>query len=105
MIGGPHDVSVMGLLAPLIKTILLSAFVTQKAAMFIAKASQADLTLIGDLIATGKLKPVIDKIYPLSEAADAVRHVEEGHARGKVIIGLESAESSNPQTTQIAQTQ
>lgn len=56
--------------------------------MFIAKASQADLTFLGELIVSGKLKPVIDKSYPLSEAAVAVRHVEEGHARGKVLINL-----------------
>ena len=89
MVGAPHDVSLIGLLAPMIKTILLSAFVDQKAVMFIAKSSQDDLTLLGELIATGKLKPVIDKSYSLSEARDAIRHVEEGHARGKVLIILE----------------
>jgi NADPH:quinone reductase-like Zn-dependent oxidoreductase len=85
-IGAPHDVSMMALLAPMIKDLALSAFGSQKAVMFIAKSSQEDLALIGELIASGKVKPVIDKIYSLSEASDAVRHVEEGHARGKVII-------------------
>jgi NADPH:quinone reductase-like Zn-dependent oxidoreductase len=89
MVGAPHDASVMGLLAQMIEALLLSLFVSQKAVMFIAKSSQDDLTLLGELIATGKLKPVIDKSYSLSEAADAVRHVEEGHARGKVLITLE----------------
>ena len=70
----------------MIKDLLLSVFVSQKAVMFIAKSSQDDLTLLGELIATGTLKPVIDRRYSLSEAPDAVRHVEEGHARGKVII-------------------
>lgn len=93
MIGAPHDVSMIGLLAPIIKTVLLSALVSQKAVMFIAKASQDDLTLLGELIANGKLEPVIDKSYSLSDAADAVRHVEEGHARGKVIITLDPAGS------------
>src|SRR6184192_4387233 len=88
MVGAPHDVSVIGLLAPMIKTILLSALVSQKAIMFIAKASQNDLILLGQLIATGKLKPVIDRRYSLSEARDALRYLEEGHARGKVIITL-----------------
>ena len=50
-----------------------------------------DLTLLGELIATGKLEPVIDRAYSLSEAGDAVRHVEEGHARGKVIIDADRA--------------
>jgi NADPH:quinone reductase-like Zn-dependent oxidoreductase len=88
IVGGPHDPSVMDLLGPIIKALWLSLFGNQKAIMFIAKASQADLTFLGELIATGKLKPVIDKCYNLSEAADAVRHVEEGHARGKVLITL-----------------
>lgn len=78
----------MDLLGPIIKGLWLSLFGNQKAIMFIAKASQADLTFLGELIATGKLKPVIDKCYNLSEAADAVRQVEEGHARGKVLITL-----------------
>jgi len=89
MIGAPHDMSVTGLLAQMIKALLLSLFSNQTAVMFIAKSSQDDLTLLGELIVTGKLKPVIDMIYNLSEAADAVRHVEEGHARGKVVITLD----------------
>ncbi len=88
MVGAPHDVSMMALLVPMIKDLLLSVFVSQKAVMFIAKSSQDDLTLLGELIATGKLKPVIGGRYSLSDAADAVRQVEEGHARGKVIIDL-----------------
>jgi NADPH:quinone reductase-like Zn-dependent oxidoreductase len=87
-VGGPHDPSMIVLLAQMIKDLLLSVFVSQKAIMFIAKSSQDDLILLGELIATGKLKPVIDRHYSLSEAPDAVRHVEEGHARGKVIIDV-----------------
>ena len=93
-IGGPHDVSMMALLASMIKDLSLSAFGNQKAVMFIAKPSPDDLKLIGDLIATGRLNPVIERRYSLSEASDAVRHVEEGHARGKVIITLERAHES-----------
>jgi NADPH:quinone reductase-like Zn-dependent oxidoreductase len=88
MIGAPHDISISQLIAIPIKALVLSAFVSQKAIPFIAKASQADLTLLGELITTGKVTAVIDKIYPLSEAAAAVRHVEEGHARGKVVVTL-----------------
>jgi NADPH:quinone reductase-like Zn-dependent oxidoreductase len=91
MIGAPHDASMMGLLAQMVTALLLSPFVSQKAVMFIAKSSQDDLTLLGELIATDKLKPVIDSRYSLSDAPDAVRQVEEGHARGKVIITLDRA--------------
>lgn len=92
-IGAPHDASLLGLLARMIKDVVLSVFRSQKIVMFIAKASQDDLTLIGQLIATGKLKPVIDRSYSLSDTAEAVRHVQEGHARGKVIIDLSSVRS------------
>jgi NADPH:quinone reductase-like Zn-dependent oxidoreductase len=88
MVGGPHDPSVIGLLTLMIKPLLLSPFVSQKAVMFIAKSRQDDLILLGELIATGKLKPVIDSRYSLGDAADALRRSEEGHARGKVIIDL-----------------
>jgi NADPH:quinone reductase-like Zn-dependent oxidoreductase len=89
-IGAPHDASVTGLLASMIKIAVGSALSSQKAVMFIAKSSQDDLTLLGQLIATGKLKPVIESRYSLSDAPDAVRQVEEGHARGKVIITVSS---------------
>ena len=88
-VGAPHDFSMIALLASIIKDVALSASGKQKAVMFIAKGSQSDLTLIGELIASGQVKPVVEKIYPLSEAAEAVRHVEAGHARGKVLISLQ----------------
>ena len=88
-VGAPHDFSMVALLASIIKDVALSASGKQKFVTFIAKSSQSDLTLIGELIASGKVKPVIEKIYPLSEAAEAVWHVEKGHARGKVLIRVE----------------
>ena len=91
MVGAPHEMSVIGLLASMIKPLLLSLFVSQRAVIFIAKSSQEDLTLLGELIVSRKLKPVIDGRYSLSDAANAIRIVEEGHARGKVIITLDRA--------------
>ena len=89
LVGAPHDLSVIGLLAVPIKALLLSVFVSQKAVMFIAKSNQDDLALLGELIATAKLEPVIDRRYTLSEVPEALRYLEEGHARGKVVITLE----------------
>ena len=54
-----------------------------------AKMDQRDLGLIRELIETGKVKPVIDRHYPLSEAAEALRYLGAGHARGKVVITVE----------------
>src|SRR5205085_7051044 len=65
MVGAPHDLSLIGLLAAIIKTLLVSAFVSQKAIPFIGKPSHNDLTLLGELIATGKLAPVTDRRYTL----------------------------------------
>ncbi len=50
------------------------------------KPNQKDLLFMKELIETGKLVPVIDRRYPLSEVAEALRYLEEGRARGKVVI-------------------
>ena len=63
-------------------------FVRQKSIGLLAKLNQKDLNIIGSLIAEGKLTPVIDRRYSLSEVPDAVGYLEEGHARGKVIIDV-----------------
>jgi NADPH:quinone reductase-like Zn-dependent oxidoreductase len=54
-----------------------------------AKRSQKDLTVLKELVEAGKVVPVIDRRYPLREAAEALRYLGEGHARGKVVITVE----------------
>ena len=54
--------------------------------MFIAKLNREDLTFVGELMMAGKVIPVIDKRYRLSEVPDAMRYLEQRHARGKIII-------------------
>lgn len=54
--------------------------------MGVAKPNQNDLVIMKELLEAGKVKPVIDRCYPLSEVPDAIRYLEEGHARGKVVI-------------------
>ncbi len=54
--------------------------------MGIAKLNQKDLVLLKELLEAGKVKPLIDRRYPLSETAEAMRYLEEGHAQGKVVI-------------------
>jgi NADPH:quinone reductase-like Zn-dependent oxidoreductase len=54
--------------------------------MGVAKPNKKDLVTIKELLEAGKVKPVIDRCYPLNQAADAIRYLEEGHAQGKVVI-------------------
>ena len=66
-----------------------SRFVSQKFVAYIATLNKADMTTLGDLMQSGKVTPVIDKTYKLSETPDALRYLETGHARGKVVITVE----------------
>jgi NADPH:quinone reductase-like Zn-dependent oxidoreductase len=55
-----------------------------------AKPCQEDLACIKELVEAGKVRPVIDRRYPLSEAAEALRYLGEGHARGKIVITMDN---------------
>jgi NADPH:quinone reductase-like Zn-dependent oxidoreductase len=70
----------------IVKAAALSPFVPQTLAPFEAKQSRDDLQVLKDLIEAGKLTPVIDRTYPLRETPEALRYLEKGHARGKVVI-------------------
>ena len=71
-----------------IRALLLSRFVSQSLFMLIAKRRTEDLETLGRLIEEGQVKPVIDRRYRLSEVPEAIRYLEEGHARGKVVISV-----------------
>ncbi len=92
--GGPNDGRWIGPMAKPIKTLLLSPFVSQKFATFRADLNHDDLTFLADLMQTGKVTPVIDRTYKLSEVPDAIRYLEQGHARGKVVITLDQQDPS-----------
>jgi NADPH:quinone reductase-like Zn-dependent oxidoreductase len=69
-----------------IKAYVLSALMRQHASPWLSVPNSEDLTYIKDLIEAGKVNPVIDKTYPMSETPEALRYLEEEHARGKVVI-------------------
>jgi NADPH:quinone reductase-like Zn-dependent oxidoreductase len=71
------------------KADLLARFVRQKFIRYVTKLDKEDLKLLSDLMQTGKVAPVIDRAYKLSETAEAMRYFEEGHARGKVVITVD----------------
>ena len=54
----------------------------------LAKINREDLAFLADLVQTGRVIPVVDRTYSLPEVAEAIRHVESGHARGKVVISV-----------------
>jgi NADPH:quinone reductase-like Zn-dependent oxidoreductase len=59
-----------------------------------ARPNQKDLTFLKELFEAGKVVPVIDRWYPLSETAEAIRYLEAGHARGKVVITVEQNDNT-----------
>jgi NADPH:quinone reductase-like Zn-dependent oxidoreductase len=88
IVGGPKG-NWLGPLAAPVKALLLSPFVEQEIGMFVAELRQDDLTVLGDLMQAGKITPVLDRHYRLSEVPEAIRYSEEGHARGKIVIDLD----------------
>ena len=73
----------------IIAAALTAVFVRQQGKPFVASTNSADLAVLAELIDAGKVTPVIDRTYPLSDAPDAFRYLDEGHARGKVVITVE----------------
>jgi NADPH:quinone reductase-like Zn-dependent oxidoreductase len=88
--GGVTEQGFLGGLGKALKTAVFSKFVSQQMGMMMADPSNKDLTLLADMMQSGKIKPVIDRTYKsLSEVPEAIQYLEEGHARGKVVIKVE----------------
>jgi NADPH:quinone reductase-like Zn-dependent oxidoreductase len=88
-VGGPSGRWMIGPLTRAITAPVLSRFVSQKLVMVLAKPNKKDLTVVRDLMEAGRARSVIDKRYRSSEVPDAIRYLEEGHARGKIVITLD----------------
>ena len=69
-----------------IRALLLSPFVSQKMGTFISRENHEDMLVLKELIEAGKVTPAIDRTYPLTEAPQAIEYLQQGHARGKVLI-------------------
>jgi NADPH:quinone reductase-like Zn-dependent oxidoreductase len=87
IVGAPKGSRVLGPLGHIVK-LRLASFLrgSQKAVFFIAKTNRADMEILRELLETGKVKPVVDRTYPLTDTQDAFRYLGEGHARGKVVV-------------------
>src|SRR5574341_403208 len=95
--GGPLAASEgrwIGPAAHSLSAILLSRFVSQRVVTFLASVTKEDLLVLKELIEAGKVTPVIDRTYPLRETAEAIRYVEGGHARAKVVITIAPDETA-----------
>jgi NADPH:quinone reductase-like Zn-dependent oxidoreductase len=88
IVGGPSG-NWLGPLTGPIKALLLSPFVDQEIGIILAQLRADDLEILGELMQAGKVTPVIDQRYALSELAEAMRYSESGRARGKIVIELE----------------
>lgn len=97
LVGGPDTGSWLGPLADVLEVVVLSWFVRHKLRPFLARGNKEDLIVLQQLLEAGKVTPVIDRSYPLREVARAIRYLEEGHARGKVVISMEHP--GNPRET------
>jgi NADPH:quinone reductase-like Zn-dependent oxidoreductase len=89
MIGSAAIGNWFGWLETPIEAWVLSPFMSQKFGMMLTELNKDDLAALGALMQSGKVTPVIDRTYKLSEAAEALRYLEKGHARGKVVLTVE----------------
>jgi len=88
MVGGPDNGRWFGPLAGVLEAAVQSWFVRQRLVMILASLNKDDLVVLKELMEAGKVTPVIDRCYALGDVPDAIRYLEAGHARGKVIVTL-----------------
>lgn len=88
MVGGETGGRWLGGMDRQLRAHLLFPLASQKLSTFIASENSADLAILRDLLESGKIAPAIDRAYPLSQTPAAIRHVQEGRARGKVVITI-----------------
>ena len=93
VLGGGLGGRLTGFLSFAAKALLVGPLVSQKFTVFIARSRQEDLKIVAQLLATGKVRPVLDPRRGWGAVPDAVRHVQQGHARGKVVICPDAGEA------------
>jgi NADPH:quinone reductase-like Zn-dependent oxidoreductase len=77
---------VVGAVGSILRAVAVNGFVRQRLRPLPTKQNREELLTLTGLIEDGKLTPVLDRAYPLADTAEGLRHVEHGHARGKVVI-------------------
>jgi NADPH:quinone reductase-like Zn-dependent oxidoreductase len=87
-VGGPNKGRWVGPLGRSVRMALVSPAVSQRMVFFLAHQTKKDLAVLRALLQTGKITPVIDRTYPLSDAAAAISYLEQGHAKGKIVLTM-----------------
>jgi NADPH:quinone reductase-like Zn-dependent oxidoreductase len=88
LVGGPRT-PLIGPLSLLVMTRIGMLGASQKFAFFIAQFNREDLGILKDLLATGKIRPFVEKTYPFERISDAMRHLGNGHTKGKIVVSME----------------
>jgi NADPH:quinone reductase-like Zn-dependent oxidoreductase len=91
LVGGEGGDRWIGALSRSMRALVVSPFVSQQLRPVLGAANTQDLEFLKDLVEAGKVRPVVDRTYPLSEVPDAIRYLTNGHARGKIIIIVRGA--------------
>jgi NADPH:quinone reductase-like Zn-dependent oxidoreductase len=88
IVGAPKSNRWIGPLGFIIKTRLAALGASQKVIFFIAAFKREDFLLLKEMFERGQVKPVVEIVYPMEKIADAMRHLGNGHARGKIVISM-----------------
>jgi NADPH:quinone reductase-like Zn-dependent oxidoreductase len=88
IVGGENGGRWLGGLQRQLQALVVSPFVRQRLRVFVAREHYEELETLTELIEAGKVTPAVDRTYPLSDAPQAIRYLEQGHARGKVVIAV-----------------
>ena len=88
IVGAPKGNRVIGPLGHIIKIRLAAVRASQKVLFFVAKFNRDDFMVMKDMIESGQVKPVVEKVYPLNRICEAMRHLGTGHAKGKIVVAI-----------------
>jgi NADPH:quinone reductase-like Zn-dependent oxidoreductase len=88
VVGAPKGSRLLGPLSHVVKLRVAAVRSRRQVAFFIAKINKPDLAVLGELLETGRVTPVVDRRYELTEVAEAFRYLGEGHAQGKIVVTM-----------------
>lgn len=88
ILGGPRT-PVVGPLGHVVKMRLAALGSSRRLVFYIARCTRADFMTLKDLCEAGRVKPLVEQVYPLTQIARAMHHIGRGHARGKIVVRMQ----------------